>query len=327
VKKVLKAAKLEPKDVEDIVLVGGSTRIPKVQQLLKEFFGGKEPNRGINPDEAVAYGATVQAGVLTGESTLENKVLLVDVTSLSVGIETVGGVMSVIIPRNTPVPAKKSKVVSTNADNQDRLLIQVYEGERAKTKDNRMLGKFELVGIEPAPRGKPKIEISFEIDENGILEVQAKDKQSGKKEMITISKDKGSLSQEDIDRMIAEAEKFEDEDKALRARIDERNALETFAYNLRQQITDESRLGEKMSQDDKDVIDKAVQEILEWLDANSDPDAEASREKYKFLESTCKPLIEKVYHANAEEHREKAKAEAEAAKSGEEGEGEPTDEL
>jgi len=300
VRDVLKQGKLEPKDIRDVVLVGGSTRIPKVQQLLKELFNGKEPNRGINPDEAVAYGATVQAAVLTGKDDVENKVLLVDVCPLSLGIETVGGIMTKLIERNTAIPAKKSKIFSTNADNQAALLIQVFEGERVKTKDNRLLGKFELNGIPPAPRGKPKIEVTFEIDENGILQVAAKDKEAGVSEQITINKDKGSLPPEEVERMVRDAEAFAAEDRKLRERTEEKVALETFAYNLRQQITDEDRLASKLDEDSKSKIEEAVKEVLHWITGNPDPDADESREKYKFLESVAKPIIEKVYLANKE---------------------------
>jgi heat shock protein 5 len=310
VKDVLKQGKMEPKDVNDVVLVGGSTRIPKVQQLLKEFFSGKEPNKGINPDEAVAYGATVQAAVLTGKDEVENKVLLVDVCALSMGIETVGGIMTKLIERNTPIPAKKSKTFSTNAENQATLLIQVFEGERAKTKDNRMLGKFELNGIPPAPRGKPKIEVTFEIDENGILQVSAKDKEAGISEQITITKDKGSLSPEEIERMVKEAEDFAIEDKKIKEKMEERVALETFAYALRQQINDEERLANKMDEEDKSKIDAAVQEVLDWMDANSDPEAEECREKYKLLESTAKPIIEQIYMKEKPESSQPAEEEA-----------------
>eukprot|EP00906_Rhabdomonas_costata_P012958 RCo018622 len=308
VQQVLKNENLDSSKIDYIVLIGGSTRIPKVQALLKEFFGGKELNRGVNPDEAIAQGAIEQACLLTGLPYPETvfqwpkvpRSVLMDPLSLSLGVETAGGIMSRLIERNTPIPAKKSKMFSTNADNQQTLLIQVYEGERAKTKDNRLLGKFELTGIPPQPRGKPKIEVRFEIDENGILQVSAKDKDAGITETITINKDKGNLRQEEIDRLVKEAEEFEAQDKEVRERTEERNALETFAYNLRLQINDEERLGSKLSEQSKQTIDSAVQEVLSWLDHNPSPLADDSREKYKFLERTCKPLIEEVYKRKEE---------------------------
>ncbi|KAL1390938.1 heat shock protein 70a [Phyllosticta capitalensis] len=301
VERVLRDAKIDKSSVHEIVLVGGSTRIPKIQKLVSDFFNGKEPNKSINPDEAVAYGAAVQAAILSGDTSSKstNEILLLDVAPLSLGIETAGGVMTPLIKRNTTIPTKKSEVFSTFSDNQPGVLIQVYEGERARTKDNNLLGKFELTGIPPAPRGVPQIEVTFDVDANGIMNVSALEKGTGKTNKIVITNDKGRLSKEEIERMVSEAEKYKEEDEAEAARIGAKNALESYAYSLRNTLSD-PKVDEKLDASDKEKLNAEISKVVTWLDDSQQATKDEYESQQKELEAIANPIMMKFYGAGGE---------------------------